>query len=197
MELEAKDLLELLKSIPTIQSDITVMKKSISDIDSELTVSKSALTKAAITLERIDNNSSEFTALKYTVKSLQGNIDTITEKLRDLSDKSRDMTVLLKEHDKNFDEKIFQLTKAIYNIETQTKESINKHENTVHAIHNLSTIVNDISKRENIIESNITHNEQTTIIEKIIKIAPNLIAIITFLGYIIYTLIEHKLKNGV
>ena len=196
MELEAKDLLELLKTIPVIQSDITVMKKSIGDIDTELEVSKSSLNKAVSALERIDNNSTEFTSLKYTVKSLQGNIETITEKLRDLSDKSRDMMGALKDHDKNIDEKIFSLTKTIYNIETQTKESINKHESTEHAIHNLSTIVNDISKRENIIENNMTQSETESITEKIIKIAPNLIAIISFLGYIIYTLIEHKLKSG-
>ncbi len=195
MELEAKELLELLKTLPAVQSDITVIKKSITDIDTELSNTKSSLSKAATTLDRIDNNSAEFTSLKFTIKSLQNNIETIAEKLRDMAEKQRDIITTLKDHDKNIDEKIFAMTKTMYKIENQTKESISKHETTEHAIHNLATIVSDISKRENIIETNMTKDENISITEKLIKIAPNLIAIISFLGYIIYTLIEHKLQG--
>ena len=195
MELETKDLLELLRSVPIIQSDITALKKNIGDIDTVCADSKASLNKAVTTLERIDNNSQEFTTLKYTIKSLQNNIETIAEKLRDMSEKQRDIITTLKDHDKAIDEKIFNLTKTMYKIETQTKESVTKHESTEHAIHSLSTIVNDISKRENIIETNMTKEDSVSITEKLIKIAPNLIAIISFLGYIIYTLIEHKLQG--
>ena len=54
MELEAKELLELLKTLPAVQSDISVIKKSITDIDTELSNTKSSLSKAATTLDRID-----------------------------------------------------------------------------------------------------------------------------------------------
>jgi chromosome segregation ATPase len=195
MELEAKELIDLLKTIPVIQSDMSVMKKSIGDIDTELDITKSALSKAASTLERIDSSSTEITSLKYTVKSLQNNIETIAEKLRDMAEKQRDIITTLKDHDKNIDDKVLSLTKTIYKIENQTKESITKHESTEHAIHSLSTIVSDISKRENIIENTMTKDDNVSITEKLIKIAPNLIAIISFLGYIIYTLIEHKLQG--
>lgn len=196
MELEAKELLELLKTIPAVQSDISVIKKSITDVDAELSNTKTSLSKMSIILDRIDSNSNEIISLKYTVKSLQNNIETITEKLKDLTDKSKDMINNFKEHDKNIDEKIFAMSKTVSKIESQTKESINKQETTEHAIQALTTIVNDISKRENIIENNISNDKTVSLFEKIVKIAPNLIAIISFLGYIIYTLIEHKLKNG-
>lgn len=193
--MEQQELTELSKTIPVIQTDVNIIKKSITDISSELTITKNTISKVITSMERLDSSTADISSIRYTVKTLQNNIDTITDKIRDLTEKTKDLITSLKVHDDVIADKYFTMMKSIMKIDSQTKESISKHENTENVIGSLTTMINDLSKRENIVENTITKDDSVSTLEKVIKIAPNLITILSFLGYIIYTLIEHKLQG--
>jgi len=195
MEFEPKDILELMKSVPLMQSELDSMKSSLSSIERELQSLSGAVKTLDSSVGRMDGHLDDVSTVKHSVTLIQEGVDSLSAKMNDISDKYRDVLNGMKDHDRSLEDKHYNLMRTMYSIENNVKDSLNKQELEDASLKGISNSLENLSRRERSVEKAFTNaTEQTeSLFERIIKTAPNLIAIITFLGYIIYTLIEHKL----
>ena len=196
MDIESKDLMELIKAIPMIQSEVAGLKAYISAMESDLDGFTKAINSISASVDRVDGHVGDVGSLKYSVQSMQDSMHDILTKMKDISEKYRDVMDAIKSSDRTEDDRHHKLMRSVYEIENNIKDSLNRQESHEATLHSMSNTLDNLSKRGNAMEKAAAKPEnQETMFERIIKVAPNFIAILTFLGYIIYTLIEHKLMG--
>ncbi len=196
MDIESKDLMELIKAIPMMQSEVAGLKASISAMEKDLDGFTKAINSISASIDRVDGHVGDVGSLKYSVQSMQDSMHDILTKMKDISEKYRDVMDAVKSSDRTEDDRHHTLMRTIYEIENNIKNSLNRQESHEATLHSMSNTLDNLSKRGNAMEKAAAKPEnQETMFERIIRVAPNFIAILTFLGYIIYTLIEHKLMG--
>lgn len=196
MDIEPKDLMELIKAIPMMQSEVAGLKASISAMESNLDGFTKAINSISASVDRVDGHVGDVGSLKYSVQSMQDSMHDILTKMKDISEKYRDVMDAVKSSDRTEDDRHHKLMRSVYEIENNIKDSLNRQESHEATLHSMSNTLDNLSKRGNAMEKAAAKPEnQETMFERIVKVAPNFIAILTFLGYIIYTLIEHKLMG--
>lgn len=196
MDIESKDLMELIKAIPMMQSEVAGLKASISAMESNLDGFTKVINSISSSVDRVDGHVGDVGRLKYSVQSMQDSMHDLLTKMKDISEKYRDVMDAIKSSDRTEDDRHHTLMRTIYEIENNIKDSLNRQESHEATLHSISNTLDNISKRGNVMEKAATQPEvQETMFERIVKVAPNFIAILTFLGYIVYTLIEHKLMG--
>ena len=196
MDIESKDLMELIKAIPMMQSEVAGLKAYISAMESDLDGFTKAINSISASVDRVDGHVGDVGSLKYSVQSMQDSMHDILTKMKDISEKYRDVMDAIKSSDRTEDDRHHKLMRSVYEIENNIKDSLNRQESHEATLHSMSNTLDNLSKRGNAMEKAAAKPEnQETMFERIIKVAPNFIAILTFLGYIIYTLIEHKLMG--
>ena len=190
------EMLELVKAIPGINSELNDLKSSISDMEKDMEGISKSINSLNASTERIDGHIGDVTGLKYSVQSMQDSMRDLLGRVNDMSDKYRDIMDAIKNNERAWSDKHYNMMRTIYDIENNVKENLNRQESNEAALHSVSNAVDNLSKRGTAVEK-ATANPATqeTMFERIVKVAPNYIAIVTFLGYIIYTLIEHKLMG--
>lgn len=197
MELETKDILELMKSIPIMQAEVSGIKSTLSSFQREIDSMLKSVTAMESTVERIDVKCEDVNTLKRTIVSVQESVQTVSDKLKDLSDKYRDLLDAIKTHDRNLEDGHFKLMRTVYGIENSAKEALVRHDAEEASLHAISKDLNEMAKQELAMVKTVTNvsDNSETMVERIVKNAPNFIAIVTFFGYVIYNLIEHKLMG--
>ena len=197
MEFEAKDILELMRSVPALQAGVLEIKSSLAGFQREIDSVLKSVSAAESAVERVDVKCCDVASLKHTITSVQESIQTISDKLNDLLDKYRDILNAIKSHDRNIEEGNFQLMRTVHGIENATKEALVRHDAEEASLHAISKDLNELSKQGVAMVKTVTNvsDNGETMLERIVKAAPNFIAILTFLGYVIYNLIEHKLMG--
>jgi chromosome segregation ATPase len=196
MDIEPKDILELMKSVPMMHSEITGLKSSISAVEKDLERFSKAISSLSTSIDRVDTHVGDVTNLKYSVQAMQDSMHDLLSKIKDIAEKYRDVMDAIKNSDRSEDDRHHKLMRSVYEIENSIKDSLNRQESHEATLHSMSDKIENLSRRGSAMEKAAAQPEtQETMFERIIKVAPNFIAIITFLGYIIYTLIEHKLMG--
>lgn len=196
MDIEPKDVLELMKAIPMMHSEVAGLKASIVAMEKDLDGFNKAINSIGTSIDRVDGHVGDVSGLKYSAQSIQDSMHDILSKLKDISEKYRDVMDAIKSIDRSEDDRHHKLMRSVYEIENNIKDSLNKQESHEAALNSMSNTLDNLSKRGNAMERAAAKPEnQETMFERIIKVAPNFIAILTFLGYIVYTLIEHKLMG--
>lgn len=196
MDIEPKDVLELMKAIPMMHSEVAGLKASIAAMEKDLDGFNKAINSIGTSIDRVDGHVGDVSGLKYSAQSIQDSMHDILSKLKDISEKYRDVMDAIKSIDRSEDDRHHKLMRSVYEIENNIKDSLNRQESHEAAMRSMSNTLDNLSKRGNAMEKAAAKPEnQETMFERIIKVAPNFIAILTFLGYIVYTLIEHKLMG--
>ena len=196
MDKQIHEMLELAKTIPSINSELNDLKTSISEIERDMEGLSKSINSLNVSTERIDGHIGDVTSLKYSVQSMQDSMRDLLGRVKDISDKYRDIMDAIKNSERTWSDKHYNMMRTIYDIENNVKENLNRQESNEAAIHSVTNAVDNLSKRGTAVEKAAANPAaQETMFERIVKVAPNYIAIITFLGYIIYTLIEHKLMG--
>lgn len=196
MDIEPKDILELMKSIPMMHSEIAELKSSISAVEKDLERFSKAISSLGTSIDRVDAHVGDVTNLKYSLQAMQDSMHDLLGKIKDIAEKYRDVMDAIKNNDRSEDDRHHKLMRSVYEIENSIKDSLNRQESHEATLHSMSDKIENLSKRGSAMEKAAAQPEtQETMFERIIKVAPNFIAIVTFLGYIIYTLIEHKLMG--
>ena len=196
MDIEPKDMLELMKAIPMMHSEIAGLKASISAMEKDLDGFTKAINSVGTSVEKVDGHVGDVTSLKYSMQSMQDSMHDLLSKMKDIAEKYRDVMDAVKSSDRSEDDRHHKLMRSVYEIENGIKDSLNRQESHEATLHSMSDRIDNLSKRGTAMEKAAAKPEnQETMFERIVKVAPNFIAIVTFLGYIIYTLIEHKLMG--
>lgn len=196
MDIEPKDMLELMKSVPMMHSEVIGLKSSIASMQKDLDGFSKAINSLGTSIERVDGHVGDITSLKYSVQSMQDSMHDLLSKMKDIAEKYRDVMDAVKNSDRSGDDRHHNLMRSIYEIENSIKDTMNRQDSHEATLHSMSDKIENLSKRGSAMEKAAAQPEtQETMFERIVKVAPNFIAIVTFLGYIIYTLIEHKLMG--
>ena len=197
MEFESKDLLEMMKAIPLMQAEVAGMKAALSGFEREIDAMEKVVSSIKSTVGQIDVKMDDAAALRHSLGLIQESIQRVTDKLKDLTDKYRDVIDAIKTNGRNIEDNHYQLMRTIYNIENAAKEGLNRHESEGAHLHTISEKIDEMSKQEMSVAKTVANatGQSETMFERIIKVAPNFIAVVTFLGYVIYNLIEHKLMG--
>ncbi len=196
MDIQPQDILELMKSVPMMHAELAGLKSSISGMEKDLESFSKAINSVNTSLERVDGKVVDMNGLKYSVQSMQDSMHDLLLKMKDMAEKYRDVMDAIKAQDRTNDEHNREMMRTVHDIESNVKTFLNHQESQGNVINAMSNSIDNLSRRGNAMEKAAAQPANTeTMFERIIKVAPNFIAIITFLGYIIYTLIEHKLMG--
>lgn len=197
MELESRDLVEMMKAIPVMQAEVTGLKSSLSSLERGIDEITKSVSLMKSNVSQADVKIDELSTLRHSLNAVQEAVQRVGDKLQDMADKYRDVLDAIKTNGRNIEDNHYQLMRTIYNIENAAKEGLNKHESEGAHLHSISEKIDAMSKHEVSVAKTVANGsgQSETMFERIVKVAPNFIAILTFLGYIIYTLIEHKLMG--
>lgn len=197
MELESKDLIEMMKAIPVMQAEVAGMKSSLSGLERGIDEMAKTVLSIKSNVNQMDVKIEETSSLRHSLNTVQEAVQRVGDKLQDIADKYRDILDAIKANSRNLEDNHYQLMRTIYNIENATKEGLNRQESEGAHLHTISEKLDAMSKHGMSVAKTVANGsgQSETMFERIVKVAPNFIAILTFLGYIVYTLIEHKLMG--
>lgn len=197
MEFDSKDLMDMIKAIPLMQAEVAGMKATLTGFEREIDAMEKLLSSVKSTIGQIDVKMDDAAALRHSLGLIQESIQRMTDKLKDMTDKYRDVIDAIKTNGRNIEDNHYQLMRTIYNIENAAKEGLNRHESEGAHLHAISDKIDEMNRQEMSVAKTVANasGQSETMFERIIKVAPNFIAVVTFLGYVIYNLIEHKLMG--